>query len=301
MMHHLQTFIQMLSVERGLARNTLESYERDLTQYIHYLKEQGVASWEQSTNLHITSYLLSLRQQGKASATVTRAMISIRGLYGFLARERIIPQDPSQHMATPKLEKRLPKALTMEEVERLLEAPTVTSPHGARDKAMLELLYATGMRVTELISLDMGSINLGMGFVRCIGKGSKERIIPMGRKAIEMVGEYIQHMRPQLIKPNKTEHALFLNHLGTRLTRQGFWKIIKKWAQAAAITKEITPHTLRHSFATHLLENGADLRAVQDMLGHADISTTQIYTHVTNRRMKEVYDQTHPRARKDSL
>jgi integrase/recombinase XerD len=297
MTQDLQTFIHYLAVERGLARNTLESYERDLTQYIDFLRGQGVGSLRESTKSHILNYLLRLKREGRAAATVSRAMVAIRSLYRFLFQERMIDSDPSQHMDTPKVEKRLPKVLSVEEVEALLAAPQTSDPPGVRDKAMLELLYATGMRVSELISLNVSDVNLEMGFVRCTGKGSKERIVPLGRLAGAAVEAYIRNARPRLIKRGKPEEALFVNHLGTRLTRQGFWKIIKGYARSAGIVKEITPHTLRHSFATHLLENGADLRAVQEMLGHADIATTQIYTHVTKSRMKEVYDRTHPRAK----
>ncbi|WJH34261.1 site-specific tyrosine recombinase XerD [Paenibacillus sp. CC-CFT747] len=297
MKNELQTFIHYLSVERGLAQNTLESYERDLTQYIEFLEKSGIVKPADSRKIHIQNYLLQLKKLGRASSTVSRSMVSIRSFYQFLIRERLLDSDPSLHMETPKLDKRLPKVLSIAEVETLLDAPETTTPSGIRDKAMLEILYATGIRVTELISLDVGNVNLGMGFVRCIGKGSKERIIPLGRIAAHWLDQYIQAMRPKLLKQAKEEEALFINHLGTRLTRQGFWKIIKKYAREAQIVKDITPHTLRHSFATHLLDNGADLRAVQEMLGHADISTTQIYTHVTKSRMKEVYDRTHPRAK----
>jgi integrase/recombinase XerD len=296
MKHDLQNFIHYLSVERGLAQNTLESYERDLTQYIKYLLECGLHSWDQSQKAHITAYLLKLKQAGRASATVSRSMVSIRAFYQFMVREKMLDKDPSVNMETPKPGKRLPKVLSIQEVETLLEAPRTSTPNGMRDKAMLEVLYATGIRVSELISLNVSSINLGMGFVRCIGKGSKERIIPLGRIAAGCLHSYLD-MRGKLLKRNIHEEALFVSHLGRRMTRQGFWKIIKKYALEANIHKEITPHTMRHSFATHLLENGADLRAVQEMLGHADISTTQVYTHVTKSRMKEVYDRTHPRAK----
>jgi integrase/recombinase XerD len=297
MKSHLQTFIHYLSVERGLARNTLESYERDLTQYLGFLEESGILQLEDTTRTQILNYLAKLKHSGKAAATLSRNMASIRSLYQFLCRERVLPTDPSLNMETPKLPRKLPKVLSVKEVEVVLEAPQTSTASGTRDKAMLELLYATGIRVSELISLNEDNVNLGMGFVRCIGKGSKERIIPLGRIAIHWLQSYMQSAREKLKKPHVQENALFINHLGTRLTRQGFWKMIKRYARETNIHKEITPHTLRHSFATHLLENGADLRSVQEMLGHADISTTQIYTHVTKSRMKEVYNRTHPRAK----
>jgi len=288
-------FIHFLAVEKGLSRNTLESYQRDMVAYTSYLREQGVTKIEDSTRAQIIGYLMSLQQKGRATATLSRNMASIRAFYQFLVRDKYIEKDPSIHLETPKIEKRLPKVLSIEEVERLLESPPIHHPAGLRDKAMLELLYATGIRVSELVNLETGDVNLEMGFVKCMGKGSKERIIPLGSVAIEMVRQYINVGRPRLLKDSR-ETALFLNHLGKQITRQGFWKIIKRYAQKANIRTEITPHTLRHSFATHLLENGADLRSVQEMLGHADISTTQIYTHVTRSRIKDIYSKTHPRA-----
>lgn len=296
MKRHLHQFIHYLTVERGLAHNTLESYERDLIQYLEYIDTQGVRSLTETGKFHIVQYLQELKRLGRAPATLSRNIVSIRAFYQFLVKDGLIVQDPSAQMETPKLEKRLPKVLSVEEVGRLLDAQETTASSGMRDKAMLELLYATGIRVSELISLNVEHVNIGMGFIHCTGKGSKERIIPLGRIAAVWLGRYIDSVRPQLLRQEKQEEALFINHLGTRLTRQGFWKIIKRYAREAGIDKEITPHTLRHSFATHLLENGADLRAVQEMLGHADISTTQVYTHVTKSRMKEIYDRTHPRA-----
>ncbi|CAM3566322.1 site-specific tyrosine recombinase XerD [Marinicrinis lubricantis] len=299
MLEHLKQFIDYLSVEKGLAVNTLESYERDLSQFCSYMKETfGLDEAGEVSKLHITSYLLALRQKGKASSTVTRNVVSIRGFFQFLTLERFIEQDPAQHLESPKQDRRLPKSITIEEVEKLLAAPDISKPAGLRDKAMLELLYASGMRVSELMDLDVDNVNTGMGFVRCIGKGSKERIIPLGKICIDFLNRYLSAARPVLTKKKPDEASLFVNQAGGRMTRQGFWKIIKKYALQLGIRQEITPHTLRHSFATHLLENGADLRAVQEMLGHADISTTQIYTHVTKSKMKEIYDQTHPRAKK---
>ncbi|UFJ42871.1 site-specific tyrosine recombinase XerD [Brevibacillus humidisoli] len=291
----IDNFTHFLAVEKGLAANTLESYQRDLVMYVSYLRDQGIEQIEQTSRAHIVGYLMMLQEKGRATATLSRNMASIRAFYQFLVRDKYLDKDPSIHLETPKIEKRLPKVLTIDEVERLLEGPPLHHPAGIRDKAMLELLYATGIRVSELVNLNLGDVNLEMGFLKCMGKGSKERIIPLGKIAIEIVRQYMETGRPRLFK-GKTETALFLNHLGKRISRQGFWKIIKKYAQQANIRTEITPHTLRHSFATHLLENGADLRSVQEMLGHADISTTQIYTHVTRTRIKDVYAKTHPRA-----
>ncbi|MCG0275004.1 MAG: site-specific tyrosine recombinase XerD [Thermosediminibacteraceae bacterium] len=291
----MKRFLDFISVEKGLAVNTIESYKRDLKSYICYLKAQNIADIKSTSKTTIISYLLLMQKSGKASSSISRACAAIKSFYHFLARERYIDEDPTINLGTPKLEKKLPRVLTVQEVERLLEQPDTTDPLGFRDKTMLELLYSTGIRVSELISLTVDDVNLDMGFLRCFGKGSKERIVPIGSFAISYLRQYIIHIRNQLIK-DKATNILFVNHKGKALTRQGFWKIIKKYARKAGINKEITPHTLRHSFATHLIENGADLRAVQEMLGHADISTTQIYTHLTKTRIKEVYDKTHPRA-----
>ncbi|OXM88137.1 site-specific tyrosine recombinase XerD [Paenibacillus rigui] len=298
MKKELHSFIHFLSDERGLAQNTLDSYQRDVSQYIDYLESTGTASLQETKKLQISNYLHHMRQLGRAAATQSRTIVSLRAFYQYLVRERMLDQDPTVQLEAPKLEKRLPKVLTIQEVESLLEAPQTSVPNGMRDKAMLEVLYATGIRVSELISLDVEHVNPTMGFIRCTGKGAKERIIPLGAIASEIVGTYIEVMRPKLLKQSKSEAALFVNHLGTRITRQGFWKIIKRYASETQIVKEITPHTLRHSFAAHLLENGADLRSVQEMLGHADISTTQIYTQLTRSKMKEVYDRAHPRAKR---
>ncbi|CAG7641911.1 site-specific tyrosine recombinase XerD [Paenibacillus allorhizosphaerae] len=293
----LQSFIQYLTEEKGLAPNTLDSYKRDLTQYIDYLEQSGVHLLKDSGKVHVASYLLKLKQLGRATATISRSTVSIRSFYQYLVKERRLDSDPTLMLETPKLEKRLPIILSVQDVEKLLEAPRTTTLSGMRDKAMLEVLYATGIRVSELISLDLESVNPGLGFVRCAGNGTKERVIPLGKVASKYVIAYTETVRRKLLKPGKIENALFVNHLGTRITRQGFWKIIKRYAQESEIRSEITPHTLRHSFAAHLLENGADLRSVQEMLGHADISTTQIYTQVARGKIKEVYDRTHPRAK----
>nr|WP_295971721.1 site-specific tyrosine recombinase XerD [uncultured Bacillus sp.] len=293
----LKDFTHYLIVEKGLAANTIVSYERDLKSYMKYLLNvEALQSFNEVQRLHIVHFLAYLKDQGKSSRTLARHVASIRSFHQFLLREKAADHDPSVHIEPPHLERTLPKVLSLVEVETLLDSPDTSTHYGIRDKAMLELLYATGIRVSELIGLKLGDVHLSMGFVRCIGKGNKERIIPIGHTAIEATERYIQKGRPAFVSKKSHDDALFLNHHGKHLTRQGFWKILKGLAHDAGIEKELTPHTLRHSFATHLLENGADLRAVQEMLGHADISTTQIYTHVTKTRLKDVYKQFHPRA-----
>ena len=291
----VKEFINYLAVERGLADNTLDSYNRDLKQFQEFLSNEKVENIQKATRNIVMSYLMFLQKRGRATATVSRHLAALKSFYHFLLREKYIEKDPTANLESPKLEKKLPRILSVNEVEKLLSQPKGNEPTGLRDKAMLELLYASGIRVSELISLDMNHINLDMGYIRCFGKGSKERIVPVGSFARKCVNEYLQKGRAKLIK-SRAEKALFVNQHGRRLTRQGFWKIIKKYATKAGISKEITPHTLRHSFATHLLENGADLRSVQEMLGHADITTTQIYTHLTKGRLREVYTKSHPRA-----
>ncbi|MGD9678055.1 MAG: site-specific tyrosine recombinase XerD [Vulcanibacillus sp.] len=291
----IEEFNNYLLVEKGLAKNTLESYENDLLLYCSYLKKCGFSSFKDTSRSQIIEYLLELRDKGKATSTISRNLASIRSFYQFLLRDRYIDKDPSQNLESPKIEKRLPKVLSIVQVEELLEAPNTSTVIGNRDKAMLELLYATGIRVSELVSLDVKDVNMNMGLIKCIGKGSKERIVPLGSLAIKSISQYIDKGLP-FLKKNVSGDALFLNNRGKRLTRQGFWRILKKYSALILIDIDITPHTLRHSFATHLLENGADLRSVQEMLGHADISTTQIYTHLSKARLMEVYFKTHPRA-----
>lgn len=293
----IQEFIDYLGHEKGLANNTLESYSRDLKQYYRFLSGDSPAppSLQNASQSTIVAYLMYLRKQGKAAATIARRLAALKAFYQFLVKENYVAEDPTDDLSSPKLERKLPKVLTVEEVERLLAQPDTQNPVGKRDKAMLELLYATGIRVSELVNLNVSDVYLREGFIRCMGKGSKERVVPLGEIAISALRPYLDGARTRVIADPK-EKAVFVNHHGKRLTRQGFWKIVKKYASLAQIRKEITPHTLRHSFATHLLENGADIRAVQEMLGHADISTTQIYTHVTKDRLKDVYAKSHPRA-----
>lgn len=297
MNEHLKDFIHFLVVEKGLSKNTVISYERDLKGYLSFLqtneKMTELASAQRAQIVHFLAYL---KDSGKSSKTIARHVASVRAFHQFLLREKIVGHDPTVHIESPQLERSLPKVLSLQEVETLLDSPKLVDHFGYRDKAMLELLYATGIRVSELIGLNMSDVHLTMGFVRCIGKGNKERIIPIGRTATTALERYLEKGRPTFVAKGHKDEALFLNFHGKRLTRQGFWKILKRLTQEANISKELTPHTLRHSFATHLLENGADLRAVQEMLGHADISTTQIYTHVTKTRLKDVYSKFHPRA-----
>lgn len=291
----LNGFIEFLLVEKGLAKNTIDSYRRDLISYLEYLNLREIDDISDTNRTIIVSYLISMQKKGKASSSISRACAAIKSFYHFLFTEKYINENPTVNLDTPKLEHRLPRVLSLEEVDRLLEQPDVNTVLGFRDKTMLELLYATGMRVSELISLTVENINLDMGYLRCLGKGSKERILPIGSISAKYLKKYLADIRCKLLKNNETK-ILFLNYRGKKLSRQGFWKIIKKYSRAANLSKKVTPHTLRHSFATHLLENGADLRAVQEMLGHSDISTTQIYTHITKNKIKEVYDKTHPRA-----
>jgi integrase/recombinase XerD len=293
--HYIDEFIYYLSVERGLAENTLVSYKQDLMKFKEFLTNKGITDIINISKTHILGYLLQLKKDGLASSTVSRHLAAIKSFNHFLLNEGFIKKDPTINLESPKLEKRLPKILSVEEVDKLLDQPNNGKVTGLRDKAMLELLYATGMRVTELISLNLEDANLDMGYIRCFGKGSKERIVPIGSLAQKWVSEYLLSGRVKLIR-SKDEKSIFLNHHGRKMTRQGFWKIIKQYVKEAGIKKDVTPHTLRHSFATHLLENGADLRSVQEMLGHADITTTQIYTHLTKGRIREVYAKAHPRA-----
>ncbi|WP_077299592.1 site-specific tyrosine recombinase XerD [Virgibacillus pantothenticus] len=291
-----EDFFHYLRIERGLAENTLASYQRDIANYMQYLKTNVQKNnWEEITRADMTGFLYSLKDNHKSSATIARHISSIRAFHQFLIREQLVTHDASLHIETPKKERKLPDVLSIKEMDALLNIQG-TSPLQLRNKAMFELLYATGLRVTEMITLKTSDLHLTMGFVQCVGKGSKERIVPVGNTAIRAIETYLQQGREKLIKRHPETATLFVNQHGKPLSRQGFWKILKKRALEAGITKAITPHTLRHSFATHLLENGADLRLVQEMLGHVDISTTQIYTHVTKSRLKDVYTSYHPRA-----
>lgn len=289
-------FFHYLRIERGLAPNTIQSYQRDLKQYqVFITKHVKKQSWNKITRQDITQFLHTQKDQNKSTATISRMLSTVRSFHQFLIREQLVTEDPSLHIETPSKERKLPNILSSTEIEALL-AIQGRKPLDLRNIAMLELLYATGLRVTELITLQVSDLHLTMGFVRCLGKGNRERIVPLGDVAKEAIENYLNHSRSKLLRRKNVTSILFLNQHGRPLTRQGCWKILKTIAQKANITKSITPHMLRHSFATHLLENGADLRAVQEMLGHVDISTTQIYTHVTRARLKDIYESYHPRA-----
>jgi len=293
----IEDYIHFIQVERQLSDNTLASYRRDLETYVNFLQEvEAMSDFRKVERTIILRHLEQLRMQGKTSRTVARHISSIRSFHQFLLREKRAETDPTVHLEMPTIEQKLPNILSIEEIEALLMAPNRSKPQGVRDVAMLELLYGSGMRISELIALDLSDIHLTMGFVRVFGKGGKERIIPLGKSALSALNNYLNSARGQLQGKYPKTDAFFINQRGKRLTRQGCWKLMKEHALKAGIQHELTPHTLRHSFATHLVENGADLRAVQEMLGHADISTTQIYTHISKTRLSEVYKQFHPRA-----
>ncbi len=290
---YLEAYQQYLETVKHAAANTVASYMRDLRQFASYAEDRQLTV-QDITQTHISTYLDYLSGQGKSPATVSRSLASMKGFFSYLVSEGVISESPAAHVVAAKAEKKLPQVLTGKEVERLLAQPKCTDMKGYRDKAMLELLYATGIRVTELISLNVDDINLAGSFVRCVSKG-KERIIPLYPAAVDALAVYIQNIRPKMIA-EVDEQALFVNVNGDRMSRQGFWKIVKCYQEKAHIDKDITPHTLRHSFATHLLENGADLHSIQEMMGHSDISSTQVYAQLVKQHLKSVYNKSHPKA-----
>ena len=290
----LEEFINYLSVERGLSENTIVAYRRDLVKFIGYLEEKQ-KTIDGATRSNISDFMLALKDQGLSANSITRNLVSIKMFYRFLTGERLIKKEITEVMESPKLVKKLPEALSIEEVEKMLNKPDLKEWTGIRNKACLELAYATGMRVSELVNLSIQDLNMDAGFTRCKGKGNKERVIPLGRMAIEAIQKYLKDVRPKLARKHQDTGILFLTRFGRRMTRQNFWKIIKKYARLSGMKKDVTPHTLRHSFATHMLEGGADLRVVQEMLGHADIATTQIYTHIDKNRLKSIHQKFHPR------
>ncbi|WP_297289972.1 site-specific tyrosine recombinase XerD [uncultured Flavonifractor sp.] len=292
-MEYLNGYERFLAEEKKASPNTLSSYLRDVRQYLNWLEEAGISP-AQAVHADVEAYTRSMTAHGKSAATVTRCQASLKSFYNWLIEIGQVGENPARGLTQTKVERKLPHILTSREVELFLEQPDPTDAKGCRDKAMLELLYATGIRVSELIGLDLENLNLSAGFIRCASRG-KERIIPLYQAAVRALQNYLDRVRPQMVE-HPDEKALFVNMSGERMSRQGFWKIIKHYQEKAGIQKDITPHTLRHSFAAHLLENGADLHSIQEMLGHADISSTQIYTQLVSQKLKDVYNKAHPRA-----
>ncbi len=290
----LDQFLHYLVVEKGLSRNTIEAYSHGLNRFLDHLRKKGIREWAKVSKFEVRAFLLFLKRQGLSTKSVVRNLVAIRTFFKFLIQEGFLEFNPVEELESPKVAKTLPKILSLKEVEQLLEQPNPQTPLGTRDRAMLELLYATGMRVSELTQLPTHQINLEGGYVLVYGKGSKERIVPLGKEAMKWVDLYLKTAREKLAKGRESP-TLFINRSGKGMSRQRFWKNLKAYGQKAGIRKRITPHLLRHSFASHLLERGADLRSVQMMLGHVDISTTQIYTHVTGERLKKVHQRYHPR------
>ena len=293
MTHYISQFEDYLKHEKKASANTCSSYLRDMHQFETYIEEQGL-TLTQVIQSDIEQYSRHLLAHGKSAATVTRSIASLKSFYTYMVTSGFMSENPAKGCATVKTERKLPQILTGKEVDLFLEQPECVDFKGYRDRAMLELLYATGIRVSELINLNVDDLNLDGGFLRCSSKG-KERFIPLYPTAVRALTDYVEEVRPQLLE-HSDEPALFVNMSGERMSRQGFWKLIKHYQEKAGIQKDITPHTLRHSFAAHLLENGADLHSIQEMLGHADISSTQIYTQLVNQKLKSVYNKAHPRA-----
>ncbi|MDD5422129.1 MAG: site-specific tyrosine recombinase XerD [Candidatus Omnitrophica bacterium] len=291
----IDEFLNYLSVERGLSKNTTAAYKADLVHFAARLEARGIKDIDRVKRQDISDYLLYMKDKGISSNSISRALVAIKMFYKFMVQERLAKDDVAGILESPKLIKTLPNVLNIAEVDRLISAPDVRDWMGIRDKAALELMYAAGMRVSEMVEVRKEDLNLDVGIIKCRGKGDKERLVPIGKKAQEAIARYLEKTRARLLKKREDNH-LFLSRLGRKISRQPFWKMIKKYAKQARIKKEITPHTLRHSFATHLLEKGADLRVVQELLGHSDISTTQLYTHIDKERLKSIHRQFHPRA-----
>jgi integrase/recombinase XerD len=294
----IDSFLDALTVEKGLARNTIEAYSRDLNRLANFLKTRGVKAWDESGTVHLRSFLASLRARGLSPRSIARAVVAARQFYRFLEKEAEIKENPMPRFSDHTGSRKLPHVLGADEIGKLLSQPDPATALGLRDQAMLELLYASGLRVSELISLLAHQVNMDGNYLIVKGKGAKVRQVPFGRRAREALVRYLMEVRPKFLRGRTSPH-LFLTRSGKAMTRQGFWKALKHHSLAAGIEKRVTPHTLRHSFATHLLEGGADLRSVQSMLGHADISTTEIYTHVTRSRLKEAHRKYHPREKPD--
>ncbi len=300
---YIESFLKYLVVEKGFSKNTEEAYRNDLSQLETFInaeatKAGNLPSWESFGRPDMLSYMLSLKEKRYASTTLARKVAAAKSFFKFLTDEQKVSQNPTENIASLKVGRALPKPISVSQARRLLEEPAKqNTPEAKRDKAMLELLYASGMRVSELVALNLGDVDTGGGYVKCFGKGNKERMIPIYPRASRSVEVYVNEARPQISSSHPEEKALFLNVRGDRLTRQGLWQILKGYAKDANIESEVTPHTLRHSFATHMLNGGADLRMVQELLGHANISTTQVYTHLTSEHVRKTYDKSHPRAK----
>ncbi len=294
MLKYIDAFALFMDNTKHKSLNTIQSYKRDVSQYINYLKSNGITDISKTTQKNVTAYLENLKLQGKATSTISRTLASLKSFYTFISQENSSIKNATKNLEAPHVEKKLPQILSTNEVDRLLDQPSSKEPKGIRDKAMLELLYATGIRVSELISLKVSDINLSIGFIKC-HTDKKERYIPIGSISKSALKKYINDARP-LLAAKDNDDVLFVNCNGSSLSRQGFWKIIKRYSEQANISADITPHTIRHSFAAHLLENGADLKSIQEMLGHSDISSTQVYSHLVKSKIKDVYARSHPRA-----
>ncbi|EXJ24201.1 Tyrosine recombinase XerD [Alkalibacterium sp. AK22] len=293
----LDDYLVYLKIEKGLALNTIESYQRDLKHYITFLNSQNVGEWRHVDRYVLLAFFSEERQSAKSDNTLVRMFSSLRKFHQYLKQEGITAEDPMLFIRTPKKADTLPKIISAEQIDRLLNTPDTSQTLGIRDRAILEVLYATGLRITELVELTTDEVHLSMKLIQIVGKGNKERLVPIGEIGCQWLRYYMESARLELLKKADRETpVIFLNARGNPLTRQGVWKKIKQIKQKAGISSAITPHTLRHSFATHLLENGADLRVVQELLGHSDVSTTQIYTHITKHRLKDIYGKYHPRA-----
>jgi integrase/recombinase XerD len=291
----IDRFFDYLTVEKGLSENTLDSYGRDIRRFLDFLEESDVHSLDRVTKLDILSFMVRLREEGLSDRSVARLQVTLRHLYRFLVSERLLDDNPLDALDAPRLPKKLPHILSEDEVERFLNQPDPSTPLGLRDKSMLEFLYATGLRVSEMTSLQLSQVNLEVGCVRVFGKGNRERIVPFGEVARVFLREYLKKGRSRILK-DRVSPYVFVSPRGGKMSRQAFWKIIKKYGLLAGVSVRLTPHTLRHCFASHLLDRGADLRSVQTLLGHVDISTTQIYTHVSRERLKKLHQKHHPRA-----
>lgn len=287
-------YLQYVTVEKGLSRNTIEAYQRDLNYYRNFLKSRHIDAPGSITEKAVFDYLVSRRQGNLQAASIARSLVSIRNFHQFLLQENISTQDPTENLDAPKLEKHLPKTLSGIQVETLLNQPDLSTDLGLRDRTILEVMYASGLRISEIIKLEEDNIDLSIAYVRCFGKGGKERIVPLGKTAIQFLKQYKKSARPKLLKPGCQTKALFITQQGSEFSRTGLWKVIKKHGRQAKIPK-LTPHLLRHSFATHLLEHGADLRSIQEMLGHSSIATTQIYTSIAKEGLKRIHKKYHPR------